>query len=457
VPGSFGSNDSKWSGERERQERERQRQLQREMLKQARLEREAQEARDAQAAKERATEPESTPTTSRTTPPRESLSASTPAVEPETPSATTEPTASSGGRSRVGRRWREAAGATTDTNALPPLPNLPGDQKRGGSTSSRIIIFGAILFLVMAIVAFLPFGPFGDGGSSTPTPTATAQPVIASVPTTVNAAGTPQLASTTTAGDDQPIVCVDAGHGGWDYGFQRTWDQMSTTGPTLNESEINLGMAYMLKDILEANGITVVMTRTTGAAVNTYGADVNGNGLTIFDGADEKERRQNGDWDELQARVDICNAAGADLMISLHINGWEGDGGEDVRGYEVLYTQEREFGDLNAEFANDVYRRISQAMSNAGYTGSGRDVKPDNELEAGRYEFGSAEHLLLTGPSYDEPINKFRESEMPGIICEPVFLSNDEDANFIAQTENQQILVEAYAAGILDYFAKHPG
>jgi N-acetylmuramoyl-L-alanine amidase len=38
-----------------------------------------------------------------------------------------------------------------------------------------------------------------------------------------------------------------------------------------------------------------------------------------------------------------------------------------------------------------------------------------------------------------------------------VFITNQEDVNFIVVPENQQILAEAYAEGIMDFFEKHPG
>ncbi len=45
---------------------------------------------------------------------------------------------------------------------------------------------------------------------------------------------------------------------------------------------------------------------------------------------------------------------------------------------------------------------------------------------------------------------------MPGIVVEAVFITNDDDAAFIARAENQRLLVDAYADGIQQYFQKHP-
>jgi len=96
-------------------------------------------------------------------------------------------------------------------------------------------------------------------------------------------------------------------------------------------------------------------------------------------------------------------------------------------------------------------------MTNAGYQGTARNVKDDSELDVEKYAYGAAQHLLLLGPAIDNPNRKHQPSEMPGIVIEPVFLSNEDDANFIANPDNQKLLVDAYAQGILDYFARNPG
>src|SRR5699024_12316030 len=53
-------------------------------------------------------------------------------------------------------------------------------------------------------------------------------------------------------------------------------------------------------------------------------------------------RRSSDLRDELQARINFCNEANADILVSLHLNGYDD---ESARGYEVLYTGDREFGD----------------------------------------------------------------------------------------------------------------
>lgn len=452
---SFNSGGSKWSGERQRQERERQREAQKELLRKARLEREAKakEEEEARLAAERAARPATTTTTATTPPPAR------PAPEATAVSTATAGTSATS-RADVGRKWRSTVEPEADPGALPDIPELGGGSRGGGNRgggggiSGRIILFAGGLFVLMAVVFFLPFGPFGGGSNTTPTPT-NEVPVFVG-PSTPGATNPAQIVPTAPS-DGARVVCIDPGHGGWDYGFQRPWSEMTPRGPALNESELNLGMALMLKAELEAQGITVVMTRTGGNAANVYGEDVNGDGKTIFDGSDDTARKQNGDWDDIQARIDTCNEAHADILVSLHVNGTNGI--PDARGYEIYYTAApyRPFGDLSHQLADDVYRRMYTSLTNAGYTGTARGPRDDTQLEAEKYEYGSADHLLLTGPAIDNPDRKLRPSEMPGIIIEPMFLSNEDDANFIANPANQKLLVDAYAAGIVDYFAANPG
>lgn len=346
--------------------------------------------------------------------------------------------------------------ASTPAN-LPDLPDDTGGTVDGrGRGNSRLIIFGAFLFLIMGVVAFLPFGPLGGiGDNPAPTPSSTLPSIL--TPTSVGSDGAVQTPEPTTPliADNERVVCVDAGHGGWDTGWNRS-DQESYAPPIVTEAELNLGMAFMLRNVLEAEGVTVVMTRVSGGAVNPLEADVNGDGMTRRDFDNPDQAEQAGDRDELQARINICNEAKADVMISVHLNGFPD---RTVPGYEIYYTAApyRPFGDLNAELANSVYRQLDRAMQASEYGAFGRGANSDQELDAVQHEFGTEDHLIMTGPKVTGANYTITPTNMPGIIVEGVFLSNDEDARFIIQPANQRLVVEAYARGILDYFERHPG
>jgi N-acetylmuramoyl-L-alanine amidase len=305
-----------------------------------------------------------------------------------------------------------------------------------------VLVLGALLFIAMAAIAILP-RILGDGGDADPTPT----PELIQTPTPRSeSAANPPSGATETVQDAEHVVCNDAGHGGWDPGRER---QANSRAPLMEESDINLGMAWMLKERLEQEGIGVVMTRPDGLAVNTFNQDVNGDGQTLQDS------QQAGDRDELQARINICNEANADLLISVHLNGFDDP---TARGYEVLYTPApfREFGDRNADLATFIYREIDAAYREVDFETQPRGTLPDTELDAELHEYGSERHLVMTGPAVSNADYTITPSNMPGVVIEPVFITNDDDAAFIARTENQRLLVNAYADGILQYFEKYP-
>lgn len=330
---------------------------------------------------------------------------------------------------------------------------------RGGN--NRLIVFGAILFALMGVVAFLPFGPFGGNGDNPPpTPSSTLPSIL--TPTTVGAAGEPPTPEPTPplVADDERVVCIDPGHGGWDTGWNRSdqSDQIEEPyePPVVTEAELNLGLSFMLKEELERNGVTVVMTRVSGGAVNAMEEDVNGDGMRRRDFEDPDQAEQAGSRDELQARINVCNEANADVMISVHFNGFDD---RSVDGYEIYYTAApyRPFGNLNAELATLVYRELDRTLQNSGYGGFGRGANDDTKLDAVQHDLGTEDHLVMTGPAVTGANYTITPTNMPGIVVEGAFLSNDDDARFVIQPANQRLMAEAYARGILNYFERHPG
>lgn len=429
MPNRFGSpEESRWSSERERLERERrQREFETNPATPPRRSSWREGARQ-EPAREAAPEPAESPI-------RERRRSEEPA--PETTRSAT-----------VGRRWRDSVNPPEDDgSALPPLPGDDGGDTSNGGPNKGLLIFGALLFVLMAVLAFTPFGPLGsDNGGGDPT-----EPVIvvptspAQDPSARGAVSTPPPRE--SLADAQYTVCIDPGHGGWDPGWERL-DQDVYGPPYFQESEINLAMALMLRDELESRGIAVVMTRETGTASNVYGEDVNGDGRTVLDG------QQHGDRDELQKRINICNEANADILISLHLNGFDDPA---ARGYEVLYTSSREFGDKNLDLATAIYRAVGSAYNEVGFETQARGTKDDQrDLDANTHEFGSEPHLVLTGPAVNNPDYTIVPTNMPGVFVEPVFVSNQDDANFIVNPDNERLLAEAYADGIEAYFAQHP-
>jgi N-acetylmuramoyl-L-alanine amidase len=283
------------------------------------------------------------------------------------------------------------------------------------------------------------FGAEGEGSGkaqSTPTaaialapsPVATQAEIVASTSDTPTPTPNPRFAG--------KVVCLDPGHGGSDRGYTR---EANDNAPVLEEAVLNLAFAQELKTRLEAHGFTVVLTRESDDDVNSARRDVNGDGLTYTD----SDRAKN--LDELQARINICNNADADLLVSMHLNGFPD---ESAAGYETWYNSGREFWKLNKRFATLLYLELGRQMEQAGYNATSRRINDDStaHVDIGRDAF---ENYVITGHAHPGQIVP---SAMPGAIAEALFVSNDDDAAFMATDEGASAIVSGYEWAIVKYF-----
>lgn len=176
------------------------------------------------------------------------------------------------------------------------------------------------------------------------------------------------------------LIVIDPGHGGLDEGC-------SALG--VLEKEINLSIARLLKEKLEALEYRVLLAR------------------------------EEDDYIAKEERVERANAAGADAYISIHQNTWK-DGA--VSGMETWYD--------GTDPAKDSYRLARLVHSRAlGSTGAAdREVKEDAAL-------------CVTG-----------KTAMPSCLIETGFLSNTTDRELLVTEEYQEKIAAGIAEGIELYF-----
>ena len=306
------------------------------------------------------------------------------------------------------------------------------------------------MVVLLTLGAYATGRVFREEDRNAPTPPLRAAVVPRATPdiawrTAVAAVSSPAVAATRAPAAEArvPVVCLDPGHGGPDLGFTRQGDGAL---PALIEKNLALQLAWDLAWQLEQRGIEVVLTRNDDVAVNPRARDANGDGKTA------KDSPSDGTLDELQARIDACNAAEADLLVSMHFNGFPDPA---ARGYEVWYTANRPFGDKSRHAATLIYRELERRMTEAGYTGPPRGVNDDATADVAVEPHAfAAQHYVLTGPAIP---GRVRPSEMPGAIVEPLFLSNDEDAAFLATKSGWVAIATAYEAAIVAYFEDEPG
>jgi N-acetylmuramoyl-L-alanine amidase len=307
---------------------------------------------------------------------------------------------------------------------------------------------GAMILLVSLGIAVLIIGArLGSQRLAAPPPTATPVPTMTPLPTPTATPPppsptprpeppTPTPAAVAVAGvdelyaqDGRNIVCIDPGHGGEDLGNVR----VENGRITLQEKDIVLEHSLMLAERLREKGFEVVLTRETDTEVNPSNEDVNGDGTVAPEGGPARTEQ----IDDLQARVNICNLAAADLLVSVHYNGAENTF---LSGFEVWFNDEREFSGRSEAFATFMHEALQKGFANAGYEAVDRGI-------------GIEDHVV-TGP---ERPGELVPSEMPGAVIEGLFLSNEEDAAFIQSDIADETLVGAYEEAITRYFSVYPG
>ncbi len=189
---------------------------------------------------------------------------------------------------------------------------------------------------------------------------------------------------------DERIVVIDAGHGGDDPG------KVGINGAL--EKEINLEIAFKVKEFLDQQDVTVVMTRNSDA------------GLYRDDSPNKK-------IEDLKNRMALIDASGAVLAVSIHQNSYSS---ESVHGAQVFYYETSKEGEKAALLMQEQLRK---------------GIDEDNNRQAKK----NGSYYLL------------KKSSVPTIIVECGFLSNGEEAEKLSQEEFQEKMAWNISLGILQY------
>lgn len=246
------------------------------------------------------------------------------------------------------------------------------------------------------------------------------------------------------------VVAIDPGHGGClDWGVPNPHDNHESNA----EKALTLGIGLRLRDLLEADGVTVVMTRETDVALagDLYPdlgctgdpfRDVNGDGLAGF-GPDYPEGTRT--RDELAARIDLVNLARADLLISIHINSMTEDGVVyEIAATQTFYTDERPWGAASESLAGDVQDAVVEGLSDTGYERQDRGTSAVN-------------YYVLAPPAADGDIHQpTRGSLMPGVLTEVGSMSLAAESELLATEEGQDAIAESLFEAVVEWVAARP-
>ena len=193
-----------------------------------------------------------------------------------------------------------------------------------------------------------------------------------------------------------PVIVIDAGHGGEDGGA-------SANG--LLEKDINLSIALKLRDMLTISGYKVIMTRDSDVSVYDSTADTT------------REKKVS----DLKNRAEMINSSQNNILVSIHQNKFEQS---QYFGTQMFYSKN---DPKSAVLAEELRKSVTEML------------QPDNKREL--------KHA-------DSNIYILDKAQVPAVIVECGFLSNEEEAKKLADSDYQQKMAFAIYSGILGYMNK---
>jgi len=304
----------------------------------------------------------------------------------------------------------------------------------------------------------------GACGGNPPQPSAQSLPSVASpspAPLPTGAAGVviPAPGSQSPVYAPNPgaiVVAIDPGHGGClDWGSPSPFDNV----PGKAEKAITLGIALALRDRLQAAGISVVMIRTTDAAIagDRYPPlgcdgsplrDVNGDGIAGFGPEVPPHTLER---DELQARIDLANVARADVLLSIHVDAITDANGDPipVARTETFYTDETPWGtSATRQAAEAIQRGVVTAMDGLGYE------RQDRGINAHNFYMVAPPLLKETSERPNRWAQPTRGALMPSVLCEVASDSLAAEDKLITSPAGQARIADGLFAGLSAYFAQ---
>jgi N-acetylmuramoyl-L-alanine amidase len=191
-------------------------------------------------------------------------------------------------------------------------------------------------------------------------------------------------APTIAPGINPHLIVIDPGHGGSDAGSAHNG---------LVEKDLTLDISRRLRDVLVARGWQVKLTRDDDR--------------DVFAPNDSAH-------DELQARDDVANNAGARLFVSIHVNAFTD---ASLNGTTTYYYKSSDLA-----FSRAVHRHMMSA------------------------QLGTADDGVKKANYY-----VIHHAAAPATLVETAFDSNPTDAAFLANPAWRQKIARAIADGIVDY------
>lgn len=194
------------------------------------------------------------------------------------------------------------------------------------------------------------------------------------------------------------LIVVDPGHGGIDGG---------TSLQGVLEKDINLYIAQKLKSYLQVKKFEVKMTRDRDISLDEYSKS----------GSTRHLR-------DLNARVNIINSSNAKLFLSIHVN---------------CHLKNPSANSAIVFFSNKTPESKSLAYSLQKELNS-ITINGNKRCE---HQPQPADYFILNN------------AQIPGVIVETAFISNDYDRSLLKTNEFKDELAKAIAVGVENYYSEN--
>lgn len=191
-----------------------------------------------------------------------------------------------------------------------------------------------------------------------------------------------------------PVIIIDAGHGGEDGG--------ASGDNGVFEKDLNLDISITLSDMLKANGVPVILTRTEDILLYDRTIDYHGRKKVL----------------DLRTRLKISNDNPGAVFISIHMNAFPQ---KQYSGLQVYYP-------VKSESSKKLAMSIQNIVKNS--------LQPDNMRKS--KAAGSNIYLL-------------HENNNTAVLVECGFLSNDAECSNLCDPQYRQQLSLALFCSIMDY------
>lgn len=205
--------------------------------------------------------------------------------------------------------------------------------------------------------------------------------------------GTKEAVETFAVPTTNKVVLIDAGHGGIDAGA-------SDNGAV--EKEINLEIARRLQEYIEESGGVAILTRSEDVST----ADKNRS-------KDLTQKKS-----DLMERKKAIEKYNVDVFVSIHMNKFSQD---KYHGAQVFYPSDSSESKKLGELMQETLRETLDKDNN-------RKAKADNSI-----------YVL-------------KDNEVPSVLIECGFLSNEEEAAKFKMPEYRQKVAWAIYLGLTKYF-----